>query len=102
MDQSARKWADRRSAERHDIRLEARARRPGRNYSVVTITDISTDGFAILGLESYSPGADITIYLPGLGPKLATVMWQRDGRTGSRFFEPLHAAVVDHLAQRFG
>ncbi len=67
----------------------------------VNITDISTEGFAIRGLEPYTIGTEILIYLPGLSPKYATVIWQRDKRTGAQFLDPLHPAVVEHLARQF-
>lgn len=93
---------DRREAERHLISLEAKARRPnGGTFASITIMDISVGGFQTLGLEPFSPGADVLIYLPGIAPRKATVVWQRDGRTGSQFDEPLHIAVVDHLARQF-
>ncbi|NNC72898.1 MAG: hypothetical protein HKN78_08485 [Sphingomonadaceae bacterium] len=93
---------DRRETERHIISLEAKARRPnGGAFAAITITDISVGGFQTLGLEPFSPGADVLIYLPGIAPRKATVVWQRNGRTGSQFDEPLHIAVVDHLARQF-
>ena len=93
---------ERRETERHFISLDAKARRPnGGAFASVTITDISKGGFQTLGLEPFSPGADVLIYLPGIAPRKATVVWQKNGRTGSQFDEPLHIAVVDHLARQF-
>ena len=103
-DMQARPLSDyeRRESERHIISLQAKARRPnGGAFAAVTITNISVGGFETLGLEPFSPGTDILIYLPGIAPRKATVIWQKDGRTGSQFDEPLHIAVVDHLIKQF-
>ncbi len=102
MHAAAERPEDRRETERHVISLDAKARRPnGGAFASVTIIDISEGGFQTLGLEPFSPGSDVLVYLPGIAPKKATVVWQRDGRTGSQFDEPLHIAVVDHLARQF-
>ncbi|MEQ9661761.1 MAG: PilZ domain-containing protein [Parasphingopyxis sp.] len=94
--------AERREYERHVISLAAKARRAnGGTHAAITILDVSEGGVQTLGAEQFGVGTDLLIYLPGIAPKKARVVWQRDGRTGSQFDTPLHIAVVDHLARQF-
>lgn len=94
--------AERRRFARHLISLPAKARRAnGGTFAAITIVDVSVGGMQTLGAEPFSIGTEILVYLPGLAPKKACVVWQRDGRTGSQFDTVLHSAVVDHLARQF-
>jgi hypothetical protein len=47
------------------------------------------------------PGSRIFITVPGIVPLEAAVAW-RDGHSyGCAFVQPLHAAVLDHIARKF-
>ena len=93
---------DRRRFERYSICLETRVRRSNSSaFSVLTLTDIAEGGFQAAGYEPFNIGSDILVYLPGIAPKAAHVIWQEDGKTGAAFIDPLHVAVVDHIAKNY-
>lgn len=74
----------------------------GRAY-IVRVSDLSRSGCMLH--QNYSvlkPGKMITIRLGEIGPIEAMVRWQDGLALGLRFLYPLHPAMMDFLAQKYG
>ena len=65
------------------------------------VRNLSADGCTIeMGRSRLEPDTTVQLFLEGFEALEGSVRWVRDGRAGIRFARPLHAAVLDHLAER--
>lgn len=69
--------------------------------STVMLKDLTTHGARIEGIPRQRIGESITLFLPGLAPKTAFVMWSEDKTSGLEFELPLHENVFATLVSDF-
>lgn len=91
---------DRRRAERIATDLEADVRRGGPARIPGHVVDMSTIGFRIRTGEKLPHGGTVWLRLDPLAPLMAKVMWSQSYVAGCAFSQPLHPAVLDHVASR--
>lgn len=61
----------------------------------VTLSDLTCWSARIAAMETLKVGMTLWLALPGLQPKLATVVSVEGFTAGLRFDEPLHPAILD-------
>lgn len=88
---------DGRGAVRYSIDAQIKLRRRMETAASSSITDLSLSGFRVRTHMKLSVGSDLSVSLPGLEPRWATVTWVRDFEAGCSFHEPLHVAVLNNL-----
>ncbi|MFM9935253.1 MAG: PilZ domain-containing protein [Novosphingobium sp.] len=69
--------------------------------STVMLKDLTTHGARIEGIPPQRIGESITLFLPGLAPKIAFVIWSHDKTSGLEFELPLHENVFATLVADF-
>jgi hypothetical protein len=89
-----------RRARRIELAFRASIREPGTTRFEISIKDISVTGFRFASSFSLRPGAKVWLTIPGLAPLEASVVWARNFTYGCAFFQPLHAAVLDHVTKQ--
>lgn len=90
-------WVNRRQLERVDLGLPAILNRPNQYRSKVVLADISTHGCRV-DAGGLRLGDRVWIHLPTLEAVCAHVAWATPEEAGLEFRQPLHPAVVAHLA----
>jgi hypothetical protein len=63
------------------------------------ITDLSMTGCRITTRGPFWPGMRICVRIDGLQSWWGTVVWHQDAEIGIAFENPLHIAVVEHIAR---
>ena len=89
-----------RLAERREVMISVKVRRPGETWFTSTIADMSVSGFRLQSFMKLSVGAELWIMLPGFEGRRARVLWVRAHESGCAFERPLHPAIFDHIVQR--
>lgn len=69
--------------------------------STVMLKDLTTHGARIEGIPAQRIGEAITLFLPGLAPKTAFVVWSEPKTAGLEFELPLHEKVFATLVADF-
>lgn len=59
--------------------------RDGANVHRLPVSDISQGGLKLVGDPCLDHGCDLSVSLPGLGPRPAALRWQQDGHIGISF-----------------
>jgi hypothetical protein len=85
-----------RRAKRLGFELPVRCKH-GLVRSTVMLKDLTTHGARIEGIPPQRIGESITLFLPGLSPKIAFVMWSETKTSGLEFELPLHENVFATL-----
>lgn len=85
-----------RRAKRVGFELPVRCKH-GLVRSTVMLKDLTTHGARIEGIPPQRIGESITLFLPGLAPKIAFVMWSETKTSGLEFELPLHENVFATL-----
>lgn len=85
---------------RLDVRMKARLREPQSTRFDVDVIDLSVTGCRLETSAVLKPGSRIFITVPGIAPLEATVAWKEHFRYGCAFSQPLHNAVLDHIAKK--
>lgn len=93
---------DIRRAERKPVQMHAVVREAGSTRVAIEVLDLSAAGFRFESLYSYAVGARIFLSIPSLRPLEAVVAWRKGSHYGCRFAHPLHVAVLETIAARFG
>jgi hypothetical protein len=88
-----------RRAERIAVRMEASLRQPSFSKFDVLVSDLSTDGFKCETHYRVSPNATVWLTIPGLAPLESRVVWANGNAYGCSFTQPLHVAVMEHVAR---
>lgn len=88
-----------RVAERCDVHIVVKIRRPGETWFTSRITDMSVSGFRLQSFMKLTIGNDLWIMLPGFEGRRARVTWTRGPESGCAFERPLHPAILDHIVQ---
>jgi hypothetical protein len=66
----------------------------------ILLKNLTTGGARIEGVEGLRAGDKVTLYLPSLKPKEATVMWASEDGIGLEFERPLHPDIFEELVNR--
>lgn len=77
---------------RADVRLAGASRIPA------VIINLSTTGFYLRCEERLRPGSQIWVRIGSLAPLMARVIWRDAYCAGCAFDQPLHPAILNHLA----
>lgn len=87
-----------RAAQRLRVAMTAGFRESGVHKALVSVFDLSTDGFRIETFMGVRADATVWITLPGLEARQARVVWVKGDFVGCKFDSPLHAAVLQMIA----
>ncbi|MEC3909958.1 PilZ domain-containing protein [Sphingobium sp. CR2-8] len=88
-----------RAAERRNVQIGVKVRRPGETWFTSRITDVSVTGFRLQSFMKLRVGSELWIMLPGFEGRRASVLWTRGPDSGCAFERPLHPAILDHIVQ---
>lgn len=91
-----------RTAERRRVRIRALVREAGSTRVDIDVVDLSATGFRFESFYGFSPGARVFLSMPGLQPLEAEIAWRDKTTYGCRLVKPLHRAVFETIAARFG
>jgi len=83
-----------RGSVRARVKMVAQLRETACKPDKVDLLDLSREGFRFSHHRSFHVGTQLWITLPGMGSLLAEVKWSDGIRTGCRFQDPLHEAVL--------
>ena len=89
-----------RRAKRVGFELPVRCKH-GLVRSTVMLKDLTTHGARIEGIPPQRIGESVTLFLPGLAPKIAFVVWSEAKTSGLEFELPLHEKVFATLVADF-
>lgn len=98
----ARQMQDARAAERRRVKIRALVREAGSVRIDIDVVDLSATGFRFESFYAFAPGVRVFLTIPTLQPLEAEVAWRGGNQFGCRFVKPLHGAVFDTIASRFG
>lgn len=88
------------SRRRANVRIGMRKR--GYSQTKTDMTDISQTGFQIDSTINLATGEIIFIYLPGIQPLSARVVWRDGFRVGCRFEAPISEYIYERLVDTVG
>ncbi|HUD92297.1 PilZ domain-containing protein [Sphingobium sp.] len=88
-----------RLAERRDVQIGVKVRRPGETWFSSQIADLSVSGFRLQSFMKLNVGNELWIMLPGFEGRRARVQWTRGHEAGCTFERQLHAAILDHIVR---
>jgi hypothetical protein len=100
MDQTADPFTAKRRASRVGFELMVRCKH-GPARATVMLKDMTRFGARIEGLAAPEVGEAISLMLPGEAPRLAFVMWTREGASGLEFGDPLHSETFDAMIRDY-
>ena len=86
-------------AERISFDIPVRYRR-GDVRSSTLLINLTSGGARVEGIEDLRCGDKVTLYLPSLKPKEATVVWVMGLGSGLEFDRPLHPDIFESLVLR--
>lgn len=89
--------ANRRRSLRWPALFRAHLREPASKAAMVTMADLSREGFQIEHHRQFIAGASVWLRLPGIEALAARAMWSNGRRLGCKFDAPLHHAVLEKL-----
>ena len=81
---------------------EVGVRRAMQKYYPMRLRDLSSHGCSIETVNRLALDEVLWVKLPGLEALEGFVCWEKDFICGIEFKMPLHAAVMDMLAERLG
>lgn len=85
----------RRAAPRMPVSLDARIGRGGLDRALCRVTDISLGGCRIETYSGVKQGSLIWLTLPGIGHRVAKIVWAGDFEAGCEFRVPLDAGELE-------
>lgn len=88
-----------RRAERVTVRMQASLREPSFSKFDVLVSDLSTDGFRCETHYRVALESIVWLTIPGLAPLESRVVWASGQAYGCAFTQPLHVAVLEHVAR---
>lgn len=83
---------DRRTSARRTLKLRVPASATSGSGVAVLVHDISRSGLLIETDASLAIGTELDVDFPEVGPRTATIVWNRDQFFGCEFHEPLSQA----------
>jgi hypothetical protein len=99
---AARQMQEARAAERRRVKIRALVREAGSARIDIDVVDLSATGFRFESFYGFAVGSRVFLSIPSLQPLEAVVAWRGGSAFGCRFLAPLHPAVFDTVAARFG
>ena len=102
MSHAAPQVQDARAAERRRVSLRALVREAGSARIDIDMVDLSATGFRFECFYGFAVGARVFLTIPTLQPLEAVVAWRGGSQFGCRFVKPMHQAVFETIAARFG
>lgn len=93
---------DARIAPRRRVDIRALVREAGSARVDIDVVDLSATGFRFESFYDFATGARVFLSIPSLQPLEAIVAWRKRNHFGCRFVNPLHPAVFETVAARFG
>jgi PilZ domain len=91
-----------RKIERRRVRIRALVREAGSCRIDIDVVDLSPSGFRFESFYGFAPGARVFLSIPSLQPLEAIIAWRGGNAYGCQLIKPLHAAVFETIANRFG
>jgi hypothetical protein len=98
----ARQMQEARAAERRRVNIRALVRAAGSARVDIDVVDLSATGFRFESFHDFAVGSRVFLSVPTLQPLEGTVAWRGGNAFGCRFLAPLHPAVFETIAARFG
>ena len=92
--------ANRRSAARRTLRLQAQGTTASQSAAQVTIHDLSLTGLLIETSADLAAGESIDVEVPGAGPAEAKVVWSSGRFYGCKFKRPIPSAALSSAILR--
>ncbi len=99
---AARQMQEARAAERRRVDIRALVREAGSARVDIDLVDLSATGFRFESFYGFAVGTRVFLTIPTLQPLEAVVAWRGGNAFGCRFLAPLHPAVFETIATRFG
>lgn len=99
---TAQAQADARAAARRSVSIRALVREAGSARIDIDVVDLSATGFRFESFYGFATGARVFLSIPSLQPLEAAIAWRKRNQYGCRFVNPLHEAVFETIATRFG
>lgn len=93
---------DHRRSERRRVRIRGLVREAGSSHIDIDIVDLSATGFRFESYYGFSIGVRVFLSIPTLQPLESAIAWRRGTTYGCRLVRPLHPAVFETIAGRFG
>ncbi len=93
--------AERRRADRANVRITADLRRTGRIPFAVTVLDLSQTGCQCRTTSKVVMGDRIWISLPGFNALEAVVRWKTSRGFGCEWTQNMHISVFEHISLRY-
>ncbi len=93
---------DARATLRRRVEIRALVREAGSARIDIDVVDLSATGFRFESFYAFAPGARVFLSIPSLRPLEAVIAWRARHQFGCRFLQPLHSAVFETIADRFG
>jgi hypothetical protein len=91
-----------RSSQRRFVNIAAHAREERGQPMQVRISDLSTDGCAIVGDFHFEQATCIWIKMPGISARRARIVWSRHGSAGCEFESRLAESLIDEVSEVVG
>jgi PilZ domain len=91
-----------RRAARRRVRIRALVREAGSSRIDIDVVDLSPSGFRFESFYRFAPGARVFLSIPSLQPLEAVIAWRGGNTYGCQLVKPLHKAVFETIANRFG
>lgn len=88
-----------RRSERLSVRMTASLREQSFSKFDVLVSDLSMDGFRCETHYRLQPDAIVWLTIPGFAPLESRVVWANRNSYGCAFTQPLHVAVLEHVAR---
>lgn len=90
---------DSRRADRYVLEFLAFLRARGSTKFTIDLHDLSVTGFRCGTSYNMNVGDAVWLTIPGLEARESRVVWRNGFEYGCEFVEPLHIAVLDHIAK---
>lgn len=91
-----------RAAVRRRVRIRALVREAGASRVDIDVVDLSATGFRFESFYRFAPGTRVFLSIPSLQPLEAIIAWNGGSNYGCQLVKPLHPAVFETIAARFG
>lgn len=88
-----------RRSERLSVRMTASLREQSFSKFDVEVSDLSIDGFRCETHYRLIPDSIVWLTIPGFAPLESRVVWAGRNAYGCAFTQPLHVAVMEHVAR---
>jgi hypothetical protein len=91
-----------RIATRRRVKIRALVREAGSSRIDIDVVDLSATGFRFESYYRFATGTRVFLSIPSLQPLEAIIAWHGGNAYGCQLVRPLHPAVFETIAARFG